>query len=139
MRHIFYQIVILRIYIRGVGVELEIEKPSKMDIIMKGFKYYKDAKQLAPITIANAFIDMGYGRDPIFLSQEGDAKIPLDYGLILGCDLPEVFSIFGSIGVIESWNSEKVMETLQEHIFSDYFHRKTGSLLGLALYGIEEL
>lgn len=121
---------------RSVAKELEIDKPGKMDIILKGFKYDKDTKQLAPITIANAFIHMGHGRDPIFLPQEGDVKIPLDYELILGCDMPDLVSIFGSIGVIESWNSEKVMETLQEHIFADYSHRKTGSLLGLALSGM---
>lgn len=121
---------------RGVAVELEIEKPSKMDVILKGFKYDKDTKQLAPITIANAFIHMGHGRDPMFLPHEGDSKIPLDYGFILGCDLPDLISIFGSIGVVESWNPERVMETLQEHVFSDYSHRKTGSLLGLALSGL---
>lgn len=72
-----------------------------------------------------------------YLPYEEDSKIPLDYGFILGCDLPDLISIFGSIGIIESWNSEKVMETLQEHIFSDYSHRKTGSLLGLALSGLK--
>lgn len=124
---------------RGVGAELELEKPQRMEQILKGFKYDKDAKQLAPVAMANAFVHMGYGRDPIFLPGEEDTKVPLDYGMILGCDMPDLVSIFGSIGVIESWNSEKVMETLQEHIFSDYSHRKTGSLLGLALSGLKNV
>ncbi|ADM11316.1 26S proteasome regulatory subunit 4 [Encephalitozoon intestinalis ATCC 50506] len=121
---------------RSVGTELEIDKPSKMDGIFRGFKYDKDTKQLASVAIANGFVHMGYGRDPIFVPQEGDSRVPLDYEAILGCDVPDLISVFGSIGVIESWNSEKVMETLQEHIFSDSSHRKTGSLLGLALSGL---
>ncbi|AFM98076.1 26S proteasome regulatory complex protein [Encephalitozoon hellem ATCC 50504] len=122
---------------RSVGAELEIDKPSKIDGILKGFKYDKDTKQLASIAIANGFVHMGYGRDPMFLPQEGDPRVPLDYETILGCDVPDLISVFGSIGVIESWNSEKVMETLQEHIFADISHRKTGSLLGLALSGLK--
>ncbi|KMV66233.1 26S proteasome regulatory complex protein [Encephalitozoon cuniculi EcunIII-L] len=121
---------------REIGAELEIDKPSKMDAILKGFKYDKDTRQLASIGIANGFVHMGYGRDPIFLPQEGDSRVPLDYEAILGCDVPDLISVFGSIGVIESWNSEKVMETLQEHIFADFSYRKTGSLLGLALSGL---
>ncbi|KAM0671931.1 26S proteasome regulatory complex protein [Ordospora colligata] len=120
---------------RSVVMELEMDKPSKIESILRGFKPDKDSKQLASVAMANGFIHMGYGRDPMFLPHEGDIRVPLDYEAILGGNQSELICVFGSIGVIESWNSEKVMEVLQEHIFCDGSYRKTGSLLGLALSG----
>lgn len=134
-RHVLSNGHIKGVY-RRVAAELEIDGPSKMDTILKGFKYDKDTRLLGCVAIANGFVHMGHGRDPIFLPQEGDSRVPLDYEAVLGSDTADMVSVFGSIGVIESWNSEKVMETLQEHIFGDSSHRKTGSLLGLALSGL---
>jgi 26S proteasome regulatory subunit N1 len=122
---------------RSVARELEIERPNKIDMILKGSKHDRDAGIFASIAAANALVHMGHGRDPIFLPQEEDQKASLELGTLLASNSVDLISVLASIGVIEFWNSERVMEILQEHIFGDYSFRKTGSLLGLALSGLK--
>lgn len=114
-----------------VGV-LEIDKKT---IPQKRSKYEKGLHQasFSPITVTNGFMHMGLENDTIFFPKDDSTIPPLDYEAILNSDIPELVTVLGSVGCIEAWSPERVLELLQEHIFGDRSSKKTGALLALAL------
>ncbi|KAF9764989.1 26S proteasome regulatory subunit RPN1 [Nosema granulosis] len=125
----------------------EVIKALELDLVKKNTKYSKFEKDLhkpihqasfSPITITNGLIHIGFENDPIFFpvhENENESLLQnVDYQAILNSDIPELVTVLGSVGCLELWHPEKVLELLQEHIFSEgVSSKKTGSLLALAL------
>ncbi|WUR02428.1 proteasome subunit RPN1 (RPN1) [Vairimorpha necatrix] len=123
---------------RNVIKVYELDSENTKSSTFRKLRYEKEIKGLQqnsfnPITVCNGFINLGYGQDNIFFPREGNAIPGIDHQAILSSDIPELITIIGSVGCIEFWNPNKVMEILQEHIFGDLSIKRTGALLALSL------
>ncbi|EEQ82794.1 hypothetical protein NCER_100429 [Vairimorpha ceranae BRL01] len=123
---------------RNVIKIYELNSETNKSSTFRKLRYEKELKGIQqssfnPITVCNGFINLGYGQDSIFFPKSGEEIEGVEYSTILNSNIPELITILGSVGCIEFWNPNKVMEILQDNIFGDISLKRTGSLLALAL------
>ncbi|KAF7684778.1 26S proteasome regulatory subunit RPN1 [Astathelohania contejeani] len=101
--------------------DLQIAQPRDLDSFIEPSpkKDLKEIKHFVPLAIANSFVHMGFGIGALPMPENG-------------FDKPEIISILASMGVINSWNSDRALEDLDDFLFSNGIIR-AGAGLGLAL------
>lgn len=94
-----------------VATSLEVLSPQKLDYIFKSL----DKEKTEAAAIANALIHFAYCRDPVFFPSADDYKVKPELAAHLKGNTS--ISVLASIGLINSYSHEKIVENYANLIY----------------------
>ncbi|KAL6122722.1 hypothetical protein NUSPORA_00251 [Nucleospora cyclopteri] len=110
----------------NAATSLEIVQSKKIDYILKGLN--KDKIDAA--AVCNGLIHFGFFRDPLFNRHPEDYNIKKEYITLLNQQQGETTTLNASIGCIQCYEPNKIIES---HASSIFEHKDVGAILSVAI------